>query len=997
MQACLQSLAFPEITYRRQEADRAYSHTCEWVLRHESYTAWIGKERELLWIKGKPGAGKSTLMAFIYRALQENTFSKQGLSLDFFFHGRGTALQKTPIGMFRSLIHQLYTKVSLVRLSIRAAFREKRGFGEAGTGWEWQRKELEDLFSNAVIHAAKLRTITIFVDALDEAGGEVARELAVYYHNLNDRLAAERGTARICISCRHYPILATNTSLQICVEDDNHDDIVEYVNHMLNTGISKWEMATLSIDECQALEKTIVERALGVFQWARLVVPLIIDLTRQGESLAYIYQELSKVPQELGDVYEHILMRVIEPRNRTRTLHLMQWICLAERPLSVTELRFAIASDDVYIHKSRQLCKDAQDFVDTDIRMERLITSLSGGLVEVKHHHAKSTVQFIHQSVNDFLRSDGLKYLATPSPSDIPSQDHGGLTTWSAEVVIGQSQHRLCKSCVNYLRLEEVLLAGSALWSTPSIHRTQSSSWHRGRKKKASLLLETLPFIDYATRYWFFHAEKAESLGILQQDLVQQLESPPGLAFQTWIKTFHNIDKYNAKCPELGSTLLHVASSSNLRSVVQDLLSSTAKIDERDDSGNRALHYAARWGHKDLVKMLLDFGTDVGATTKTQSTALERAAANGHKEVLKILLGQGADINQSTGVSGNALSAAASKGYKVLVQILLNEGADVNTQGGEYGTALQAASYSGHSAIVTLLLEKGADVNMQGGEYGTALQAASYSGHAAIVTLLLEKGADINAQGGQYGTALQAASYRGQAAIVTLLLEKGADVNTQGGEYNTALQAASVRGQAAIVMLLVKKGADVNVQGGKYNTALQAASVGGDAGIITLLLEEGADVNARGGEFGTALQAASAGGDTAIVTLLLEKGADVNAQGGEYGTALQAASVGGDTPIVTLLLEKGADVNAQGGEYGTALQAASARGDTAIVTLLLEKGADVNVQGGEYGTALQAASVGGHAGHAAIVTLLLEKGALRASYILPCVTAVPTPAPGGGT
>ncbi|PMD49358.1 uncharacterized protein K444DRAFT_505332, partial [Hyaloscypha bicolor E] len=581
---CLQSLAFPEITHRRQEADvpdRAYLHTCEWALQHKSYTAWIGNERELLWIKGKPGAGKSTLMAFIYLSFQKNTLSKQSLCLDFFFHGRGAALQKTPIGMFRSLLHQLYTKVPSVRLPVRAAYKEKRVFGEAGTGWEWQRRELEDLFSIALIRAAKLLSITIFVDALDEAGRDVAKDLAEYFHRLNDKLAAERGMARICISCRHYPILSTNTSLKICVEDENHDDIVKYIKHRLNTEIPKREMATLSVDECQALEKTIVERASGVFQWARLVVLLIIDLSRQGESLAYIHQELSKVPQDLGNIYEHILMRVIEPRNRTRTLHLMQWICLAERPLSVTELRFAIASNDVHIHEPRQFCKDTKDFVDTNVRMERLITSLSGGLVEVKHHKAESTVQFIHQSVNDFLRSDGLKYLASPSP-----------TALSADVVIGQSQHRLCKSCVNYLSSEEVLLAGSALRGT-SLNDPET---------ERSLLLESLPFIDYATRYWFLHAEKAEHLGSLQQDVVQQLGCPPGQAFQTWIKTFRNIAKYNAKCPELGSTLLHVASSSNLRSAVQILLSGSVKdgvnLNPKDSYGKTPLSWAAENRHE---------------------------------------------------------------------------------------------------------------------------------------------------------------------------------------------------------------------------------------------------------------------------------------------------------------------------------------------------------------------------------------------------------------
>lgn len=308
--------------------------------------------------------------------------------------------------------------------------------------------------------------ITIFVDALDEAGRKAANDLATYFHNLNDRLAAGKGAARICISCRHYPIVVANTSLEICVEDENHDDIAKYVKNLLNSGIPKEKGATLSIDEFQALEETIVERALGVFQWAHLIVPLIIDLNQQGESLTYIYQELSKVPQDLGNVYEHILKRVIEPRNQARTLHLMQWVCLAERPLSVTELRFAIASDDDYICESRQFCKDAKDFVDTDRRMERLITSLSGGLVEVKYHVAKTTVQFIHQSVNEFLRSDGLKYLASPSSSDHLFQDHRELTTLSTDLIVGQSQHRLCKSCVNYLRLEEVQLAGSTLGST---------------------------------------------------------------------------------------------------------------------------------------------------------------------------------------------------------------------------------------------------------------------------------------------------------------------------------------------------------------------------------------------------------------------------------------------------------------------------------------------------------------------------------------------------
>ena len=104
--------------------------------------------------------------------------------------------------------------------------------------------------------------------------------------------------------------------------------------------------AALSAEDGEELFNSIICQSQGVFQWARLVVPLIIDLHRQGESLAYIHEELRKVPSDLGEVYKHILTEVIEPRNWRRALHLIQWICLAERPLSVTELWFAIKSDE---------------------------------------------------------------------------------------------------------------------------------------------------------------------------------------------------------------------------------------------------------------------------------------------------------------------------------------------------------------------------------------------------------------------------------------------------------------------------------------------------------------------------------------------------------------------------------------------------------------------------------------------------------------------------
>lgn len=845
-------------------------------------------EQGLLWIKGKPGAGKSTLMAFIYNDFKTTLLRGRQVVLDFFFHGRGTTLQKTPIGMFRSLLHQLYIHTPVARERMQLAFRDKNCIGEAGKAWEWQLEELRNIFFNIAIDVAKSHKIYIFVDALDEAGAEVANDLADYFHRLNDFSSDAKGAMKVCISCRHFPIVGRTTSLEICVEENNLEDIITYVRSEIS---SKLQIEDASeADLWQDLEDDIVNKASGVFQWVRLVVPLIIKYNREGESLTYICQKIMKVPKGLGDVYEHILKNVIEGRQWARTLHLMQWVCLAKRPLSVTELRYALNSDT---HSTQESNESTRESITNDTLMEKLIRTLSGGLAETNLQKKRVVVQFIHQSVNDFLLSGGLKFLLSAS------QDNRQRAALSIEDIVGQSHDRLSRSCVNYIALEDVQHTAH----DEVLHKLNTTG-HLLKDR----ILHDLPFIDYAAKSWFLHAEKAENLGILQQDLIRRFESSPQPAIETWVKMFRLIDHESENCPASGSTLLHVASKSNLRATVRLILDEGRQVDERDDAGNTALHHAARYGHMEMVNILIDRGADIKAKTKSQNTTLELAVVNEHEEVVKLLLSRSLNVNEMTGASGNALQGAAYKGSQKLVKVLIDNGAEVNAQGGKYGNALQAASRNGFEAVVRLLLEHNAEVNAQGGFYGNALQAASSMGFLAVVWLLLEQGAEVNAQGGYYGNALEAASGAGSEAVVRLLLERGARVNAVGGFLGTALQAAAAIGFEAVARLLVAQGADVNALGGKYSTALQAASKSGSEDIARLLLEHGAEINAQGGKFGNALQAAAAMGAEGVVRLLLDQGAEINAQDGAGTTALLAALWGAHFRVVRVLVEFGADV-----------------------------------------------------------------------------------------
>jgi len=754
-----------------------------------------------------------------------------------------------------------------VRSLIKTAHQER-----ISDSREWQLGELYSLFRQVIIHTATSRSVTIFVDALDEAGEATARDLESYFRSLNDDLALSEGALKICISCRHYPVLAAIPTLEVRIENESSGGISVYVEDKLSELLDR--EYGCSIQECERLKNEIVRRSSGMFLWVVQVIKSIIRAFENRDAFTSVLERLYHTPMVLMDLYNQILDSV-EPRHHPKALHLMQWISLAKRSLSVTELRYAITFDD------KACYGNGIGYVQNDISMERLVTTLSGGLIEVQQRKGSNEngikyVQFIHQSVNDFLMSAGLKRLAG---------------NYSLEEFNSQGEDRLCRSCVKYLKREEML--------------QKESMQERDR------IWLLLPFIEYASRYWWQHAERAERLGFSQQYLVQQLGVSPEITFNVWAHSHRKVDCYHgdAICPDPGFPFYLPAGN---------LEPGKSGQQKANDDNKRALHYVANWGHTYLANMLLDAGASLEAKDEEGSTALEIASANGHENFVRLLLDRGADPNEPTGTRGNALQSAALKGHIKVVKILLESGAEVNTRGGKYHTALQAAAYGGRyggsEAVVQLLLDREAEVNVLGGHFGTALQAAAYGGNEAVVSLLLKYKASVNIEAGEYGNALQAAAFTGSERITQLLLDSGAEVNTERGRYYTALQAAASTGQEAVTRLLLQRGAIVNTQGGWFGSALQAAGYGGNEAVVRLLLDNGANIKMQGGRYCTALQAAAFkasayGGSEAVVRVLLDHGADIGAKGGQYGTALQAAAngpYGVNKAVVDLLLERDA-------------------------------------------------------------------------------------------
>lgn len=168
---------------------------------------------------------------------------------DFFFNARGDHLEKTALGLFSSLVHQLLKRIPSLFHQFLPKFRNKRELH--GKTCDWHLRELQDFFSSIVARSEK--KIFVFIDALDECDECQAQDLVEFL-----RCSISSGSAlKICLSSRHYPHISIINCLKINVEHQNGPDIKTYVGAKLHPRNPD--------EQGLDLEKNIVQKASGVF------------------------------------------------------------------------------------------------------------------------------------------------------------------------------------------------------------------------------------------------------------------------------------------------------------------------------------------------------------------------------------------------------------------------------------------------------------------------------------------------------------------------------------------------------------------------------------------------------------------------------------------------------------------------------------------------------------------------------------------------------------
>ncbi|KAF3014249.1 hypothetical protein E8E14_010237 [Neopestalotiopsis sp. 37M] len=778
-QVLLESLRFDQIDTRHDSIKRAHAKTCRWFPETDVYKKWEGTDlsdvNNFLWIKGKPGAGKSTLMKFLHSQIHARTRrkNKNELLISFFFNARGHELEKSTFGLYRSLLWQLLDKnpdLHYVLDGLRP-------------GYQWTDERLKSLIEETIQDLGDT-PIFCLIDALDECAQDQIRNMVVFLEALVD----VQSSLHVCFASRHYPHITVQTSHEIILEErDGHEkDIASYLSSALR--ISPKVLFEQIRSEMQA-------KAHGVFMWVVLVVDILNKEFDSGRRYK-LQERLQQLPGDLYMLFRDILTR--DNNNRDGLLLCIQWILFGKEPLTPKQLHLAILSgtEPIVLHHYH-----SEPLVEEDV--QRYILDNSKGLAQSTRSKVP-TVRFIHESARDFLlKENGLSELFDDF--------------WSnGSNIYGESHETLKNCCLNYMTME-------------SLMKLETSSH--------SKVIQEFPFLEYANSGLLYHGNEAGLHGInqdgflatfprsqwvKQRNAIEKFESrkytstvsllyilaeagmPHLIRAHSGRQSCFEIENERYGVPILAALALEHDTTVEVMLELQaeqaqgfnfsDFCERFRVMETKPHRPSRAFEFRQNRG---LVEQLIEYGDDRISLFFLETTEHTSWATGVDLNALFLLackfgrLGSATHLAQECTHSPSAvdeetpLHYASSYGVIQAAGILVNRGANMNAKSREGCTPLHHAVRACNLEVALLLIDRGADISATDNDGKTPLHDAARLGNYHITGLLLDHGADVAAVENDGKTPLYFASQNQYLDVAELLLVRGGDASTTANERDT--------------------------------------------------------------------------------------------------------------------------------------------------------------------------------------------------------------------
>lgn len=382
--------------------DTRMSGTCEWFSAKESYLKWSGFAPEapsLLWVTGRPAAGKSVLAGYAIGQLQ-----KIGAECSYFFFKHGDKSKSRLSTCLRSLAFQMACTNTQVRETLLEMQKYGMNFDNGNERTIWRRLFLGGIFQT------KFPRHYWVIDGLDECMNS-----ASFFDPMLAKLD-ESIPLRILITSRETPELEKHFSSlgaqRVQYERISTADTLPDIKLLVET---KTRSVFLKDDKDRAaLVEKILGKSEGSFLWTVLVLNELSNSYGEEE----INQALEDMPRDMGPLYQRILELMTHATGgRKLAKAILTWVTCATRPLTTKEFEGALKLD----------------IKDNFPKLEESILALCGLMVTVDKF---GKVQMVHGTAREFLLNEELE----------------------SELAINKTEAhtRIARACLKYLTGEEM-------------------------------------------------------------------------------------------------------------------------------------------------------------------------------------------------------------------------------------------------------------------------------------------------------------------------------------------------------------------------------------------------------------------------------------------------------------------------------------------------------------------------------------------------------------
>lgn len=384
--------------------------------------SWLTNGSGVFYISGKPGAGKSTLMKLLFNHSQTKAFlqdwagGKKLVLVPFFFWNSGSELQKNLQGLYRSLLlHVLSQCPTLIPELFPDQWKRVSSTSVANSSLDSEMfrapmiKEAFDRLMEMPLSSDRL-AFCFFIDGLDEY------EAHAYDHK---RLAMQ-----LCGWAKH-------DNIKVCVSSRPHVEFTDTFPSELRIDLHKltasdiWSLACKMFESDPNFDRVrdiytnlveeVVQRAEGVFLWARLVLKTLLREVGLHSTYDRLLQKICSLPREMDALYDGILAD-LDDSDRRRADLVLNLVCMHSRLYHINAICFTWLDDlaQPTFPSAEHLSRiNSRDGFDNGLEaIERQLSGLTKGLLVLSRNASFAShgfeffsyhVNFFHRTARDYL------------------------------------------------------------------------------------------------------------------------------------------------------------------------------------------------------------------------------------------------------------------------------------------------------------------------------------------------------------------------------------------------------------------------------------------------------------------------------------------------------------------------------------------------------------------------------------------------------------------